>query len=316
MENKLKSFLKEVHIGRMVPADNGNSMKIKPEWFDQKKFERVRNIFLNNFCSICMAHLCGLILIFMYTPTIEPFLYTGKSGTIPALLHRYIITCKHVISWYVGDIWNPKNSAHKSLITVRQMHKEVAKALDSPSYDKPKLKDALFFSQSGMAATQFAFVGWMIAYPEKIGLYCSKEESECLIHLWRCIGYLLGMDDRFNICDGNYEESFQLYRKIIHEDIKWRLLKPNEEGMAMSKDIVTALRTEIPLMSWLGLRRYWFEILELPVDFSLGLYDIICYWFYNLLFGVLLKNWFLRKIVNKINLIVFERVLEKLTKNE
>lgn len=52
-----------------------------------------------------------------------------------------------------------------------------------------------------MAGTQFAFMGLIVAYPEKFGLgKATVEEMEGFIHFWRCIGYLLGIEDHINFC--------------------------------------------------------------------------------------------------------------------
>lgn len=297
-EIRLKHDINILREGKNFPADNGNPMDKKPPWFDQRKYNRVKQIFMQHPISIFLSHLSGLILIFLYTPLVEPFLYTGESSSIAAIRRRYLLTCKHIFKWYTGDIWNPEDPAHKSLLEVRNMHKNVAKAMDSPTSGMAAPEGMLFFSQAGMTMTQFTFIGWMICYSEDVGLHCDKEELECLLHFWRCIGYLLGMDDKYNICDGTYEESYALYKKIIEEEVKVRLKKPRKDGIQMSKDIVTALSKVIPLMSWSAIKKYWFEIIDFPVDFTLDFYDIICYWLYKFLNKILLKYIYTKNLIN------------------
>lgn len=65
----------------------------------------------------------------------------------------------------------------------------------------------IFVNQLDMSTTQFGFVGLLIAYPEKFGAAgATKDELEGFIHLWRSIGYLLGMEDKYNFCGGTYDE--------------------------------------------------------------------------------------------------------------
>lgn len=52
-----------------------------------------------------------------------------------------------------------------------------------------------------MSGTQFAFMGLVLLYPEKFGMArATEQELEGFLHLWRCIGWILGIDDRFNFC--------------------------------------------------------------------------------------------------------------------
>lgn len=52
-------------------------------------------------------------------------------------------------------------------------------------------------TQKDMALTQFGFMGYALARPKEIGIYnATREELESLIHIWRVVGYILGMEDR------------------------------------------------------------------------------------------------------------------------
>lgn len=52
-------------------------------------------------------------------------------------------------------------------------------------------------NQGEMIATQFAFIGLFILYPKFFGAhYATDEELEAFCHVWRGLGYLLGIDDR------------------------------------------------------------------------------------------------------------------------
>lgn len=48
-----------------------------------------------------------------------------------------------------------------------------------------------------MVVTQFGFMGYILTKSKTIGLYNIKdEELEGFIHVWRVVGYLLGIEDR------------------------------------------------------------------------------------------------------------------------
>lgn len=52
-------------------------------------------------------------------------------------------------------------------------------------------------SQLDMALTQFGFVGFTLLCGDYLGVNNSFEELEGLIHLWRVVGSMLGMEDKF-----------------------------------------------------------------------------------------------------------------------
>lgn len=52
-----------------------------------------------------------------------------------------------------------------------------------------------------MSGTQFAFLGLLVLHPDKFGVArATEDELEGFVHIWRCIGWLMGIDDRFNFC--------------------------------------------------------------------------------------------------------------------
>lgn len=52
-------------------------------------------------------------------------------------------------------------------------------------------------SQADMAVTQFGFMGFATARPQLVGIYkASDEDWEGFFHVWRVVGYILGIEDR------------------------------------------------------------------------------------------------------------------------
>jgi hypothetical protein len=48
-----------------------------------------------------------------------------------------------------------------------------------------------------MALAQFGFVGYTMISGDYLGINATDEEMEGVVHVWRVIGSMLGMDDRF-----------------------------------------------------------------------------------------------------------------------
>ena len=71
-----------------------------------------------------------------------------------------------------------------------------------------------------MIGTQFAFVAMIVLYPQKFGLArATDEELEGFIHFWRCIGYLLGIEDRFNFCSDDDLPTFRAFTSDYMEQV-------------------------------------------------------------------------------------------------
>lgn len=48
-----------------------------------------------------------------------------------------------------------------------------------------------------MAITQFGFMGYIVTKPKLVGIhYYDKEDMEAFVHVWRVIGYLMGVEDQ------------------------------------------------------------------------------------------------------------------------
>lgn len=73
-----------------------------------------------------------------------------------------------------------------------------------------------------MSGTQFAFIGLIVLYPEKFGMKrATKKEMEGFVHMWRCIGWLLGIEDKYNFCRfDNLSDAVSWTKHIMKHIIK------------------------------------------------------------------------------------------------
>ncbi|OXU29567.1 hypothetical protein TSAR_005260 [Trichomalopsis sarcophagae] len=87
-------------------------------------------------------------------------------------------------------------------------------------------------NQGEMAATQFAFIALTVLSPKTFGLHdATDEDLEAYCHLWRGLGYLLGVDDDFNFCRGTLEDVKARSRDFIEFWVKpnFRDIRPEWE---------------------------------------------------------------------------------------
>jgi len=118
---------------------------------DEERLERGISFFQDNFFTMFVSMLTGLLSL-MYIDSIAIVLHTtNKSNSRTLSFSRYLSTLSHTVEWYQSI---PK--LLKSTSKVRQLHKKAS-----------KLKN---FSQYEMVVTQWAFVGPVLLWPEQFGV--------------------------------------------------------------------------------------------------------------------------------------------------
>ncbi|KAK9679330.1 ER-bound oxygenase mpaB/B'/Rubber oxygenase, catalytic domain [Popillia japonica] len=126
-----------------------------------------------------------------------------------------------VLTWCTSDL--QENSAlWQSIYRVKMMH-------HSANLQAKKIRDMPRITQMELAGTIFGFRGFAIIRPECFGL-TSLTDQDCsnLLHFWRVIGYLLGVDDRFNICRESLSETKAIFIALSEIIIKPHMLSRHE----------------------------------------------------------------------------------------
>lgn len=101
---------------------------------------------------------------------------------------------------------------YRSILAVRKKHRHGSQV--------GVLRVNRFINQRDMAVTQNSFMGHAVAYHDTFGMPYDPENFLALCHFWRVIGYLLGIEDRFNLCAGDdlaeiRSRSQAIFRHII-----------------------------------------------------------------------------------------------------
>ncbi|GFY44299.1 DUF2236 domain-containing protein [Trichonephila inaurata madagascariensis] len=225
--------LEELRDGDSVTTPGGDISKQEiPEWFDEQKFQRAKEIYRDHFAAINFGHLCGLLLSFYFTKNIKALLSTGESCSKNSLFHRYLMTIRHIQKWYEGNVWDVNDPAHRSISIVRSMHARVGQKMAA-------LNDGIVYvSQWDMAITQWAFVGPIVLFRSRVGLHgCSDEDYDAVIHFWRTIGYLLGIEDKYNLCHGTYDQVVKACERVLHKEYKVRMIEADPLSVRMGKSV-------------------------------------------------------------------------------
>ncbi|XP_025153379.1 uncharacterized protein LOC105184300 isoform X1 [Harpegnathos saltator] len=79
---------------------------------------------------------------------------------------------------------------------------------NSPYRPKP-------LNHADLVMLQYALMGMVVLHPHKYGAHdATEEELEGFCHMWRCYGYLLGIEDEYNLCRGSLKETRQLIQDL------------------------------------------------------------------------------------------------------
>lgn len=286
-ESYIQHMIEGLNIG--LPDDYKVPIDNKPPWLDMKKFKIGQKFAQDYYFGLNYAEMLSLLFLFSIPDGLQPLIYTEKSGTPFTAFRRYLSTVLRVKSWFEHDVWNEDSLGYRNLKTVRAMHLNVSKRINSVPYkeleqkvtirgsSKDKaiwspLKDTIledfkkscpfheiqipannqriksvFFNQFSMSITQFGFVGLMVAYPNKFGATsASEEELDGFIHVWRVLGYLLGIEDRYNFCNGSLQEVRQRCTCVIEKVVKPQFLNATEDWEHMSRCLVEGISYYMP----------------------------------------------------------------------
>jgi hypothetical protein len=236
--DELKFLLQD---GGLATASSSHNLEL-PAWFDWDKFRRGQQYFHKNYFALFVAKLCGLLTILTIPSIVRVLMMTRQSSEPVTAFRRYVVTLTHMLEWYDGDLLEPTSGAHKSLMEVRKRHCTAARKARKAGFGP--------ISQLDMVLTQFAFMGFGLLVPEKLGLSGSPEEQEGFIHFWRTVGHLLGIEDRFNICKGNLPETKQLCQTILEEIFVPALKKPADGFEQMSRSLLEGMWAMVPYLDY------------------------------------------------------------------
>lgn len=211
--------------------------------------------------GLYFSHLQGLTSIIYVQSIYKPLVATKKSATVSCLFRRYLDTLTHVKSWYDGKLWISEDPSFKSLMTVRNMHKMVADRLNR----NVPAGSPVAISQYDMLVTQFGFIGFVVLFPQKYGIKWKEYDLTCFIALWRFIGYLLGIDDKYNLCARSIDQVKILCQQIYKYEVQesFNTARINQlQCNRMSQGIIESIQPYIPLISWDAYLKHLINVMD------------------------------------------------------
>ncbi|XP_077296121.1 uncharacterized protein LOC143918220 isoform X2 [Arctopsyche grandis] len=204
-----------------------------PDWFDEEKYKRGQKYIRENVFSQFTCTLSGLICVLSIPTILDVLVNSQRSSTVITAYRRYISTIFHTFSWY-NDELKPGSKSWNSLATVRTRHFRSSMISNSKGYGH--------ISQRDMVFTQYGFFGLGLLCPDKLGMVCGNiDDIEGYTHFWRTIGYMIGIDDKYNLARPSLEETKQVCEYIRNEVYAVHLRNPPEYFHYMIKVLIDAM---------------------------------------------------------------------------
>ncbi|XP_050529628.1 uncharacterized protein LOC126899117 [Daktulosphaira vitifoliae] len=276
---------------RLILKDGVNigvdKMRVElPQWFDEKLFLRGQKCFNTNFYSIFLAGFIGLVAVLSIPTILDVLILTNKSSNPYAAYKRYTETIKHVLKWYHYDIHNIKSKSRKSLSIVSGFHCAAAKTSFNAGL-------GIRVNQKDMVLTQFGFIGLVLLKYKNLAIQISEDDEMALVHFWRTIGYLLGIKDEFNLCNGSLEEVRSLCAEIMSEVYVPSLENPPPEFNNMVGYLIEGLKPISPLNDFESFMKFMWRVCDLPERKLTNTRSQITYNTQTFIITVLLTKWWL-----------------------
>nr|XP_027235026.1 uncharacterized protein LOC113826356 [Penaeus vannamei] len=324
----VSSRMQELLEGLNEPGDCGNPIE-PPSWLDRQLFNRGRDFYHRYLFCMSFSEVLALVFMLSMMRALRPLMYTGRSDSPRKALRRYFSTFQHVTAWHEGDVWDPADRAHKDLLSVRAIHNRLSGVFNSskehdrvwntkiqdkgheepacPFYHtiREDLKDQagdglplegpdnppFFISQWDMSLTQYQFMGLVVAHPHKMGAGAATDEDlEGLVHFWRGLGWLLGVDDKYNFCRGSLAEVRSLCLEVERLVGIPALAKADWNYEHMTLSLVTGLSHLMHTLSFEAGFRYVAYTLDLDIPnfiSRMSMQGTIKYWLMRFAIGLL-----------------------------
>lgn len=213
---------------------------ILPDWADHEKLRAGSRLF-NRYGPEIVLMLFGASLPVLYAahPGCEVLVATTR---MTHNVHRRIIeTGQFIFDVTAEDAWQPGGRGIRSTQKVRLMHAATRYyLLDDPRWQQHWRQEwQVPICQDDLIGTLLSFSVTVLQSLEICNITLTEEEKESYLHLWKVVGYLLGIDER--LLPENYAEG-----AAFMENWMRRNHKPSEAGRELMKAMVDFWYLRVP----------------------------------------------------------------------
>ncbi|KAJ8924189.1 hypothetical protein NQ315_006980 [Exocentrus adspersus] len=211
-----------------------------PPYYDEEEFKRLvyslkltQKFFYKHIFSFFFSKCLGLVSVLSIPSILKILIFTKMSGSEMTSYRRYLSTIFHMMIWYDSD-FEPGSKLWRSIAEVRSLHNSASNRSCTAGLSRITQKD--------MALTQFGFMGFALVRSKMLGIHESSDnEWKAFLHLWRVIGYLMGIEERFNLCNGTVDEVRERCNILVEQIFRPNIERKDEDFINMSRYMINGL---------------------------------------------------------------------------
>ncbi|XP_017778393.1 PREDICTED: uncharacterized protein LOC108564035 [Nicrophorus vespilloides] len=241
-----------------VPCDSTSEFFNKheelPDFYDEEEFKRGQAFYHNHIFAMFFSKLLGLLTTLALPKANHILRMTKRSSDALSAYKRYVSTVWHMCVWYDNDFY-PGSILWKSIADVKRKHDSASKRATCLGIGN--------ISQKDMALAQFGFMGYQITSPKSIGIFrASDDEFRSFIHIWRTIGYAFGIEDRYNICREDLNETREICLILQRTVFKPLVGKMDNHFLDLSSALIQGMWVMNPILKTSVFLTYIWNILN------------------------------------------------------
>ncbi|KAJ3189490.1 hypothetical protein HDU85_003121 [Gaertneriomyces sp. JEL0708] len=186
-----------------------------PDWVDWDIVNHGREVYWKHVFAIQSVLLYGSLAGGFSIPRVnDVLLATGYLSHRRHINRRLLQTGKMVHdSMYHG--LQPGSEGWRSVLRVRLLHASVRHRMSQRMAPLKNSEETVVINQADLIGTLLGFQASVVAGLTRMWTYMSPADRESYTHLWRYIGYLVGVDERYNPLQYGFDQTLAALREYL-----------------------------------------------------------------------------------------------------
>ncbi|XP_072399954.1 uncharacterized protein [Diabrotica undecimpunctata] len=219
--------------GSRIPCDNTNDSfnqqgDAVPPYFDKRLFKIGQKLYHKHMYAMDVMHCFGVMLLYSIKSAFDVAVSAaGPEATVYDLFIRQMNTNKNLQLFYDAD-FEPGSREWKAITKTKLRHNAVSKGSIKQGFNA--------LTQKEMVLGQWFIAGFNLVRGEMAGIHnVSEEEWRGFHHYWRVIGFLIGIEERFNVCSVPIDTTRKISEILLAQVFNPEMTKRTPEYLMVTK---------------------------------------------------------------------------------
>ncbi|MBT2422483.1 DUF2236 domain-containing protein [Streptomyces sp. ISL-22] len=215
---------------------------VLPEWADQELIERGRRL-LGRYEALIVSTLLCASLPLCYGCSDGAQVLARSQRLTSGVYRRLMETSQFVVDVLDNGGLGPHGRGIRSAQKIRLLHATMRYHVGRQ--DDWNRAWGLPVNQEDLAGTLMSFSVVIPRGLGRLGVDLLPEDRDAFFHVWRVVGYVLGVDDRLN--PAAFDDGAELFDTILR-----RQQKSSQAGIALTKGVLDFIRDVLPGPAFAG----------------------------------------------------------------